>query len=229
MKTLNVSILIVSIGLLLAALALVVVAQTTRTPTTPASVGTTFTYQGMLTDNTQPANGTYDLQFTLYDAVSGGQQMGNIVTLNDKPISNGLFTAELDFGPVFTGEPRYLEIAARDGSSTDEHETLTPRQPIQPAPYAMHADFAAQSTTPKLRYFEPFQEIATAGAADWEFFTIGSEVYLTVANHYNGTTYNVNSIIYRWNNNNFTPMQTILTNGAFDWEFSQSAVKFIWH
>jgi len=38
-------------------------------------VGTAFTYQGRLVDGAGPANGTYDLQFTLFDAVTAGAQM----------------------------------------------------------------------------------------------------------------------------------------------------------
>ena len=38
--------------------------------------GTGFAYQGKLADNGNPANGTFDLQFTLFDAVSGGAQAG---------------------------------------------------------------------------------------------------------------------------------------------------------
>ena len=44
---------------------------------------TAFTYQGFLRDNGQPANGTYDLRFALYDALSGGNQIGSIVIVED--------------------------------------------------------------------------------------------------------------------------------------------------
>jgi hypothetical protein len=40
---------------------------------------TAFTYQGFLKDNNNPANAKYDLQFTLYDAPTGGNQIGNSV------------------------------------------------------------------------------------------------------------------------------------------------------
>src|SRR3972149_2710526 len=35
-------------------------------------LGTVFTYQGRLTDNGSPANGSYPMTFTLYDLESGG-------------------------------------------------------------------------------------------------------------------------------------------------------------
>ena len=47
--------------------------------------------------------------------------------------------------------------------------------------------------------FQEFQSIATNGAYDWEFFTIGSNHYLAVANRLNGSTYNIDSKIYQWN------------------------------
>jgi hypothetical protein len=36
-----------------------------------AAQGTAFTYHGQLNDNGSPVNGTYDLQFAIYDASSG--------------------------------------------------------------------------------------------------------------------------------------------------------------
>jgi len=92
MKSRHVSILILLIGLVLAALAMGVVAQNGRAPTTAnaptgSSLGTAFTYQGVLTDNGNPADGSYDLQFKLYDAASGGQQVGSTFSLNDEAIN----------------------------------------------------------------------------------------------------------------------------------------------
>ncbi|MCA9275763.1 MAG: hypothetical protein KDA29_07040 [Phycisphaerales bacterium] len=42
-----------------------------------------FTYQGSLNDNGAPANGEYDLIFRLYDAASGGAQLGAQVVLEN--------------------------------------------------------------------------------------------------------------------------------------------------
>ena len=42
-----------------------------------------FTFQGRLTDGAAPANGVYDLTFTLYDALTGGAQVGPVQTAND--------------------------------------------------------------------------------------------------------------------------------------------------
>src|SRR5258708_22231931 len=42
---------------------------------------TTFTYQGRLTDGGTPANGPYDLQFNLYDALTNGSLQGSPSTV----------------------------------------------------------------------------------------------------------------------------------------------------
>ncbi len=75
--------------------------------------GTAFTYHGRLNDGANPANGSYDLRFTLYDMDTGGSQQGPTLTNSTTAISNGLFTVTLDFGSVFPGAARYLEIAVR--------------------------------------------------------------------------------------------------------------------
>ena len=56
------------------------------------SISTAFTYQGYLTQNGQPANGTFDFQFRLYDAATGGNQVGETVTLEGVQVVQGVFT-----------------------------------------------------------------------------------------------------------------------------------------
>jgi hypothetical protein len=51
---------------------------------------TAFTYQGQLRDGGTNANGAYTLVFKLYDAASGGNQIGAAVT-NSPILVNGLF------------------------------------------------------------------------------------------------------------------------------------------
>jgi len=40
--------------------------------------GTAFTYDGKLNDGAGPANGLYDLRFTLYNAVTNGSAAGSL-------------------------------------------------------------------------------------------------------------------------------------------------------
>ena len=103
-----------------------------------APVGTAFTYQGKLIDGGAPANGTYDFTFALYDALSGGAQVGSTITLGDVTVTDGLFTVQLDFGAVFDGTAFYLEIGVRPGSG-GAYTTLAPRQALTAAPYARYA------------------------------------------------------------------------------------------
>jgi hypothetical protein len=106
---------------------------------------TAFSYQGRLTDAGNPANGNYDLQFKLFDALSGGAQQGATLTRNPVAASAGVFTVTLDFGAnVFTGSARYLEIGVRPAGSANPYTVLAPRQAITSSPYAIQALNAAQ-------------------------------------------------------------------------------------
>jgi hypothetical protein len=46
-----------------------------------------FTYQGRLTDGGIAANGNYDLQFALFDAADGNNQIGQTKTVSSVPVS----------------------------------------------------------------------------------------------------------------------------------------------
>src|ERR1700731_4826802 len=60
--------------------------------------GTAFTYQGQLNDGGNPANGSYDLRFSLFTVPSGGSLAYGFLTNSATAVSNGLFTVVLDFG-----------------------------------------------------------------------------------------------------------------------------------
>ena len=100
--------------------------------------GTAFTYQGRLNNNGAPANGSYDLQFTIHSAASGAAQVGSMVSSNALAVSNGLFTVTLDFGNQFPGTDRWLEIAVRTNGG-GAFATLVPRQLLTATPYAITA------------------------------------------------------------------------------------------
>ncbi len=100
--------------------------------------GTAFTYQGRLNNGTNPANGTYDLTFALFSVSGGAGQVGPNVTNSAVAISNGLFTVALDFGANFPGANRWLEIGVRTNGA-GAFTTLTPRQKLTAAPYAITA------------------------------------------------------------------------------------------
>ena len=104
--------------------------------------GTAFTYQGRLNNNGGPANGNYDLTFGLFSVSNGVGQVGITLTKLQTGMTNGLFTTTLDFGPgIFTGANLWLEIAVRTNGGGG-FTTLSPRQPLTPAPYAILANTA---------------------------------------------------------------------------------------
>src|SRR5688500_5547489 len=82
-------------------------------PRSPSSaLGSGFTYQGYLLVSGSPATGSYDLQFSLYDALTGPAQVGSTITVLSQTVTAGLFTVSLDFGAAaFAGQARWLEIA----------------------------------------------------------------------------------------------------------------------
>jgi hypothetical protein len=103
-----------------------------------------MTYQGRLTDGAAAANGSYDLQFTFYDLLTGGTTQGAKIVKEDMTVTNGIFTVQLDVGATFINQtinPKFIEIGVRPGSATGSNafSILNPRQPITSVPYAVTA------------------------------------------------------------------------------------------
>ena len=78
------------------ALAALCAAEVSAAPLSPA-----FTYQGRLNDGGQPANGLYDLAFTLHDEPTNAPSLGTYIILSAVPVTNGLFTVELNSAGEF--------------------------------------------------------------------------------------------------------------------------------
>lgn len=104
-----------------------------------------FTYQGRLTESAAPANGTYEMQFSLWTAANGGTQVGTTILNNNVNVAGGVFTVDLDFatGPFNTGADRFLEIAVRKPTDPPGYTTLTPRQQLATVPFAIRSQSAA--------------------------------------------------------------------------------------
>ncbi len=101
---------------------------------------TAFSYQGTLSNGGQPANGAFEMQFLLFNAETGGGQIGSTATVNPVTVANGLFHTSLDFGAgAFDGSSRWLEIQLRPAGSSDAFTVLSPRQTVGAAPYALFA------------------------------------------------------------------------------------------
>lgn len=123
-------------------IALAMLATFNLQPATANAQTTTFMYQGRLNDGGMPANGSYDLQFALFDGETNGNQVGDALTNSAVNVSNGLFTVALDFGGMpFDGSARWLEIGVQTNGGAG-FVTLVPRQPVLPVPYAIEAGSA---------------------------------------------------------------------------------------
>ena len=115
----------------------------------PASAqSTAFTYQGLLDDGGAPANGLHDFRFRLFDAASGGVQIGSPLCIDNVDVVEGVFTAQLDFGQQFaTTAQRHLEIEVRQDTGLPCGDltgfaALAPRQQLTATPMASHANSA---------------------------------------------------------------------------------------
>ena len=105
--------------------------------------GTAFTYQGRLNVSGAPASGTYDFRYRLALDPYGNNYFGSSVLASGQVISNGLFTATLDFGAgAFNGTNYWLEVDVRTNGAGG-YTALSPLQAVTPAPYAI---FSANSS-----------------------------------------------------------------------------------
>ena len=106
---------------------------------------TQFSYQGSLKDGANPANGTYDIEIDVFDAVTGGNYF-NTITASNVPVVNGTFSLKLDLGAnMFAGAPRFFQIKVRQSGSAT-WIVLNPRQEVTSSPYAVRSLTAATAT-----------------------------------------------------------------------------------
>lgn len=70
-----------------------------------------FTYQGRLSQNGVPANGSFNLSFALYDNATNGSQVGSTISEPAFPVTDGLFTVSLAFPGAFDGTQLWLQVS----------------------------------------------------------------------------------------------------------------------
>jgi N-acetylneuraminic acid mutarotase len=99
-----------------------------------------FTWQGRLSDASGPVNGVYSMIFILHDQAEGGDGIATSVH-EEVTVTGGLFTVALTFPEQhLNGGDRWLAIHLRRASDVSGPLIeLTPRQAINPAPYALMA------------------------------------------------------------------------------------------
>src|SRR6185369_16408088 len=90
-------------------------------------------------------NGTFQMQFALYDGAIGGSQLASTLTFDGQggnppaiTVTNGVFTAQLDFGanPFTSGADRFLQIQIKHPQD-NSYTTLTPRQQLTSSPFSI--------------------------------------------------------------------------------------------
>ena len=137
-----------------------------------ASAQNAFTYQGTLQDAGAPADGNYDMRFTLWtDATVGAPdtQIGSTFTSPVTAVTDGLFSVNLDLDDAAfqTHLSRYLQIDVRFAGDPT-YTTLTPRQQIVYSPRSFHALTADLASSIEL----PFLEFGPPSTPNTGVFTI---------------------------------------------------------
>lgn len=130
------------INQILHAIALLLIVSVTVSQAQPLDA--TFTYQGKLKYQSQLANGSFDFQFELYDVSIDGTTIANTIQLEDVTVNQGVFIVDLDFIIPSNFETQsWLAISVREGASNAVFTLLSPRDKINPAPYALHTESLA--------------------------------------------------------------------------------------
>ncbi len=98
-------------------------------------------YQGRLTNDTGvPLNGTYDIQFSLFDSASGGSRVWGPEVHSSVEVERGVFSvflgestslADLNFGQQY-----WLQMSVGEGG---DWNTFSPRAEMSAVPYAFNA------------------------------------------------------------------------------------------
>ncbi|RCK72114.1 MAG: hypothetical protein ANABAC_2095 [Anaerolineae bacterium] len=95
-----------------------------------ASVDNKISFQGVLKEGGNPVNGSRDMIFRLYSDAACTTQLGSDITKENVPISNGVFSVDLDVSLAhFNGQAIWIQVEI-DG-------TKMACQEILPAPYAL--------------------------------------------------------------------------------------------
>ena len=110
-------------------------------------VGTAFSYQGELLDNSSPANNEYDIMFKAYFFEEDGEADPVTPAFLNVTVSNGRFTIpEVDFGTdLFYQKAVFLEVNVRKSSEGGDYTALSPRQRLSVAPFAVQSAFSTQA------------------------------------------------------------------------------------
>ena len=101
---------------------------------------TAITYQGQLLNSGSPANGTYNMIFTLFNNSTGTGTPAATVPVSNVLVSDGLFTVPIPFDPSLfaAGTAYWLQIQVEPSGGS--FSTLSPLQPLTTVPYALFTE-----------------------------------------------------------------------------------------
>jgi hypothetical protein len=121
--------------------AIMILALVMLIPASSSAQGSAFSFQGRLNDGTNPANGRYDLQFRLFDGITGGNPVGPLVSRPNTTLINGVFSVTLDFGASAFANPGnvFIEISVRPNGSPNAFTVLGPRQQLTTVPFSLRS------------------------------------------------------------------------------------------
>ncbi len=167
------TILLTTLGAIFAMVALMgagrLLANTLATNNSPESVN----YQGYLTDSGgNPISSTVTLQFSIWDASSGGSQLWS-ETHNNVQVRGGYFSVLLGSqgtplgANYFKGSPRYIEVVY--GSTT------FPRQVFASVPYALVSQYATEALNSTYAYTATYALNGPSGGGgnvDWSHVVV---------------------------------------------------------
>ena len=206
--------------------------QTVMAPSDPLT--TAFTYQGRLTDDGQPANGMYDFRFWLCDSNTGLCRVNAVEVWNDAEdvqVTDGIFTVSVNFGSgKFDGNARWLEIGVQHYQSINAYTILTPRQPLNAAPYAQMSSTALFSAnTDLLDGLNSTSFLSTSGGSVSNYLNVGTSttsgmlsvtaasnrraIYLT-----GGASIQLSSLTSKWNLPTSNGTAAVLSVISSDWD-----------
>ena len=106
---------------------------------TLAQSSSAITFQAQLRIGGQAVDSTADFRFRLYDAPTGGIQIGPESTQSGLPVADGVLVTEIDFGnEAYSSSGRWLEVDIRSPAGVGNFTTLLPRQRLTPTPFALN-------------------------------------------------------------------------------------------